>query len=201
MLKDVIRVLDGKEIRSAHWVGLSAGGQLALRASLDRPDRTRSLAMFGGSAYTDPHTRAIADRWAQTLATDGADAYALRRLKDLYYPDWIEAHLDVADRAREDARHRELSWAGQWSRAVAAFDERDRIRWLTCPILLVHGLDDTVVDPAHGRIFRQSVPGAQLRLLPQTGHMVPVERPQETLEILEGFLDGVETPGGDRSRR
>jgi len=199
MIGDLLRLLDRRKVDSAHWVGLSAGAFLALRVGLDQPARVRSLSMIAGAVYADSHMRSIIERWAQTLSKDGRDAYALRLLKDLYYPDWIEAHLEIADRLRADVAERDLGPAGRWARSVSGFDERDRITTLRRPVLLVQGIDDAVVDAAHGRIFRQSVPAAQLRLLPQTGHMVPVERPTETAEAVISFLTSVEAgpgPGG-----
>ena len=193
MREDLLALLDGKGVGSVHWVGLSVGAQIGLREALDAPARVKSLTMLAGSAFTDARTRAVAARWAATLAEEGPDAYALRLLKDLYYPDWIEAHLEVADRLREDVAKRDLSPSLRLAEAAATFDERPRVAALLPPLLLVQGIADGVVDAAHGRLLRQSVPGAQLRLLPDTGHMIPVERPVETAEAIAAFVRAVES--------
>ncbi|MGP8078814.1 MAG: alpha/beta fold hydrolase [Thermoplasmata archaeon] len=192
LLGDVVHLLDVKEIPSAHWVGLSGGALLALRAGLDQKGRTRSVTMISGAAYTDAHTRSITERLAETYAKEGPDAYALRLLKDLYYPDWIEAHLDFADRVREGIGQRDLGPVTGWTHAIDRFDERNRVGTLGLPVLIVQGMDDAVIDPAHGRILRQSIPRAQIRILPQTGHMVPLERPQETSDAIRTFVSAVE---------
>ncbi|HTW55849.1 MAG TPA: alpha/beta fold hydrolase [Thermoplasmata archaeon] len=193
MRDDLLAVLASKGLRSVHWVGLSAGALIGLREALDATERIRSLTMLAGAGFTDARTRAIAARWAETLAEDGPDAYALRLLKDLYYPDWIEAHLEVADRLRAEVERRDLGPALKFAEAAATFDERPRVAALVPPLLLVQGIADGVVDAAHGRILRQSVPGAQLRLLPETGHMIPVERPAETAEAIATFVRSVES--------
>jgi pimeloyl-ACP methyl ester carboxylesterase len=191
--EDVLGLLEAKRIPSLHLVGVSAGAQLALRLGLDAPDRVRSLTMIGGSVYTDGHTRAIAERWAETYARDGADALAIRMLKDLYYPDWIEAHMEFADRLREEVPRRNFGSARGWARETSSFDERGRIATLKLPTLVIQGMDDEVVDASHGRILRQSILGARLRILAQTGHMVPIERPAETAEAIEAFVREVES--------
>ena len=150
--------------------------------------------MIAGSAYIDAHTRSVTDRLASTYAKEGADAYALRLLKDLYYPDWIEAHLDLADRVRAELEHFDMAPVTAWNRSVGRFDERGRIGSVGVPVLIVQGMDDGLIDPAHGRILRQSIPGAQIRILPQTGHMVPLERPTETAEAIRSFVSRVEAP-------
>jgi 3-oxoadipate enol-lactonase len=196
LLADLLQFLDEKRVPKAHWIGLSAGGFLALRAALDHADRVRSLTMVSSAAYTDAHTRSITERLSATFAEDGPDAYALRLLKDLYYPDWIEAHLDFADQIRDGVGLVDRGPAEAWTRAVDRFDERNRLGLVSVPVLIVQGMDDAVIDPSHGRIMRQSIPRAQMRILPQTGHMVPIERPADTAEAIRAFVTATESADG-----
>lgn len=191
---DVLALLDRHAIAAAHMVGLSGGALLALRLGLDAPTRVRSVCMIAGSAYTDGHTRAVAERWAETYARDGPDAMAIRLLKDLYYPDWIETHMEIADRLREEVPHHDYRPAERWAKEIATFDARGSIAALQPPALVIQGMDDQVVDASHGRILRQSIPGSKIRIFPQTGHMVPVERPEETAEAIAHFVHEVEKP-------
>jgi 3-oxoadipate enol-lactonase len=191
---DLLHLLDAKSVEAAFVVGLSGGALLALRLTLDHPDRVRGLVMVSGAAYTDNQTRSISQRWAETLNQEGRDAFGLRLLKDLYYPDWIEEHLDFADSVRENVETQDFGPAQHWAAAMEKFDERTRIASVKVPTLIVQAMDDQVVDASHGRILRQSIPGSQIRILPQTGHMIPIERPAETLEAVSGFLKGAQKP-------
>jgi len=195
MVGDLVRLLDDQGVSAAHLVGLSGGALLALRTTLDRPERVKSLTMVSGAAYTDSHTRAVAERWSETYAKEGPDRFALRLLKDLYYPDWIEANLDFADAVREQVKHQDFTPAVRWAKSMGVFDERNRIANVARPTLIVQAMDDAVVDASHGRILRQSIPGAKIRILAETGHIVPVERPQELLEAVASFLQSVESTG------
>ena len=185
---DLLRLLDSKGVESAYVVGHSGGALLALRLALDHPGRVRGLVTISGAAYTDTHTRSIAQRWTETYASEGPDAFGLRILKDLYYPDWIEAHLDFADQVREAVKHQDLEPATRWNTALSTFDEKSRVASLKVPTLIIQAMDDQVVDASHGRILRQSIPGAQIRILAETGHMVPLERPGETVDAIVGFV-------------
>jgi len=198
MMGDVLRLMDERGVASAHLVGLSGGALLALRMTLDRPGRVRSLTMVSGAAYTDAHTRSIAERWSETYLKEGPDRFALRLLKDLYYPDWIEANLDFADAVREQVKHQDFGPAVQWAKSMAAFDERKRVAAVATPTLIVQAMNDAVVDASHGRILRQSIPGAQIRILTETGHLIPVERPRELVEAILPFVRAVETTEGRR---
>ncbi len=190
---DVLKLLDDHAHGPVHLVGLSGGALLALRIALDQPSRLRSLTMISGMAYTDAHTRSITERWEETYRDEGPDAFALRALKDVYYPDWIEAHLDYADQLRAAVQHLDLTPALRWSKNTASFDERPRIASVRTPTLIVQAMDDQVIDASHGRILRQSIPGSQIRILAQTGHMVPLERPAETAEAIAAFVRAIES--------
>jgi 3-oxoadipate enol-lactonase len=199
MMGDILRLLDDRGVPLAHLVGLSAGALLALRTTLDRPDRVRSLTMVSGAAYTDSHTRAVAERWVETYSKEGTDRYALRLLKDLYYPDWVEANLDFADAVRQQVEHQDFAPAARWTQAMVSFDERSRIATVARPTLIVQALNDAVVEASHGRILRQSIPGSQIRILAETGHTVPVERPKELMEAIVAFVRSVESSKGTAS--
>jgi pimeloyl-ACP methyl ester carboxylesterase len=49
----------------------------------------------------------------------------------------------------------------------------DALRTLPVPTLVIHGLDDTAIDPSGGRRTAELVPGARLVLLDDMGHDRP----------------------------
>ncbi len=193
MESDVAALLDQKQLEGVHLVGLSAGAFLALHLALDLPARVRSLIVIGGATHCDQHTRAVADRWAETFQKEGFDAYLLRLLKDLFYPDWIDAHMEFLDRVREQQKRENARSVIGWGNAMRSFDLRGRLGKVKAPTLIGHGVDDQVVDAAHGRLLRQSIWGSELKLFAQTGHLVPLERPAETVDSIVGWVEKAET--------
>jgi 3-oxoadipate enol-lactonase len=181
---DLRRLLDEQEAGPVHLVGLSGGGLLALRLALDHPARVRSLAVFGAMGHMDNHTRAVGQNWADILRDEGPAAYSRRLAMDLFAPDWLEAHMDLAERIAKSQEERNLRGVVQWALAMKDYDLRSRLGKIRTPTLILHGLDDNVVDPSHARLLRQAIPGAELRLFPNTGHLIPIERPEETTTIL-----------------
>ncbi|MCI4317713.1 MAG: alpha/beta fold hydrolase, partial [Thermoplasmata archaeon] len=73
-------------------------------------------------------------------------------------------------------------------RAVRSFDVRARLGTLRLPTLVMQGMDDAVIDASHGRLLRQAIPGALLRLFANTGHMVPIEHPAESTTAISEFV-------------
>jgi 3-oxoadipate enol-lactonase len=181
---DVRKLLDDRKTGPVHLVGLSGGGLLALRLLVDDPGRIRSLAVFGAMGHMDNHTRAVGQNWAETLREEGPAAYSRRLAMDLFAPDWLEAHMDLAERIAKSQEERNLKGVVQWALAMTNYDLRSRLGRVRTPTLILHGLDDSVVDPSHARLLRQAIPGSEVRLFPNTGHLIPIERPEETTQIL-----------------
>ncbi len=196
LLGDVLHLLDEKSAGPVHWVGFSAGAFLALRAALDHPDRVRSLILVSGAAYLDSHSKAVMERWWSTSQEEGAEGLAVRLLKDLYYPDWVEAHLEVVDQMHEEVPRRAYGPAVAWGKALTGLDERNRIPTIRRPTLIVQAMDDQVVDASHGRILRQSIPGSTIRIFAQTGHLIPIERPTELAQAIADHVRRAESDGG-----
>ena len=55
---------------------------------------------------------------------------------------------------------------------------------LRVPTLVIHGLDDTLIDPSGGRRTAELVPDARLRLIPDMGHDRPRELWPELVQLL-----------------
>jgi 3-oxoadipate enol-lactonase len=181
---DVLKLLDDRKTGPIHLVGLSGGGLLALRLVVDHPTRIRSLAVLGAMGHMDNHTRAVGQSWAEVLRDEGPAAYSARLARDLFAPDWLEAHLDLGERIAKSQEEKNLRGVVQWALAMSSFDLRSRLGRVKTPTLIMHGLDDGVVDPSHARLMRQAILGAEVRLFPNTGHLIPIERPEETAQIL-----------------
>jgi pimeloyl-ACP methyl ester carboxylesterase len=189
IIADLRQLLTDRGIPTAHIAGISAGAFVALRWATLEPSRFRSLAVCGGATHCDAHTRAIGRSWREIYRTEGFDAYFLRLVKDLYAAEWIEANMESLDALREQLKGRDYAAAFLWGQAIESFDLRGRLASMKTPTLILHGLDDKVVDVSHARLMRQSLPGgATMRLFALTGHMVPVERPGEATDALRDWV-------------
>ena len=75
------------------------------------------------------------------------------------------------------------------NRAVMArTDLRPTLPALACPTLVVGGLDDLLIPPECARELAAAIPGAQLQLLAECGHMLTWEQPGAVTALLQGWL-------------
>jgi pimeloyl-ACP methyl ester carboxylesterase len=54
---------------------------------------------------------------------------------------------------------------------------------------LVVGRRDKLTPPSHARRLRDGIPGARVTVVPGTGHMTPMERPEAPVVLLTDLID------------
>jgi pimeloyl-ACP methyl ester carboxylesterase len=62
-----------------------------------------------------------------------------------------------------------------------------RLHRVRCPVLLVWGAKDRLVPPSYGEAYRKHLPQAELKLIPDCGHMPMFEREAEFVDIVAKF--------------
>ncbi|MES2973226.1 MAG: alpha/beta hydrolase [Pseudomonadota bacterium] len=71
-------------------------------------------------------------------------------------------------------------------------DSRSLLASIDCPVLVIGGMDDKVAPAKLSEEMAAAIPGAQLHLLPATGHLAPLERPAEVTALMRGWLARVQ---------
>lgn len=66
---------------------------------------------------------------------------------------------------------------------------------LSVPTLIIWGEEDKVLHPRWARKFAQGVPGSELVMIPDTGHMPQIEAPELVWSHISQFI-GFPSPGG-----
>jgi len=59
---------------------------------------------------------------------------------------------------------------------------------VSCPTLFLLGEADRMTPPRASRALQATLEGAKVEILPATGHMMTVERPNESIDIIHEFL-------------
>jgi pimeloyl-ACP methyl ester carboxylesterase len=82
--------------------------------------------------------------------------------------------------------------ARQMAAVIAAPPRNDRLKTLKVPALVIHGADDPVILPAHGEDTAQSIPGAELLIVPGLGHDFTESAAALYLQAIGDFVAEVE---------
>lgn len=197
---DIGALLDHLGERSAHLVGLSRGGQIALDFALEFPERVRSLTVVAGGVggYESP-AQLSQDTWDTVERM--WDAKDWEGLADWETAHWADGPGQSVDRAPV-VRERVHRWV--LTNYRAEMEEGDpqpltppaegRLGDLRAPLLVMLGtLDDPATKDAM-RHLAASVPGSRLEEF-DAAHMVNLEHPARFNHILREFLDQASAAG------
>ena len=181
MALDAISVLDGAGVERAHVYGCSLGGLVAQQIATRHPDRVRSLvlgATHPGSRRAQPPDRDVLSFLRRRPELPSREA-AWACVPYNYGSRCRRHHLD---RIAQDIAHRlELPYAKAAYRAQlfagATHDSLLALRRLALPTLVVHGREDRVIPVQNADLLANAIPGAELHLLDETGHIYMTEEP------------------------
>jgi pimeloyl-ACP methyl ester carboxylesterase len=178
MAEDGLGLLTALGVERAHVVGASMGGMIAQTMALSFPERVLTLTSMMSSTgereygQPSPQARAVlfgprpADREGYVAAAERELVWASRRYAD------VEALRESAA-AQYDRAYYPAGIARQLGAMVLSGSRADGLRGLRVPTLVIHGLDDTLIDPSGGIRTAELVPGADLLLIPDMGHDRP----------------------------
>jgi 3-oxoadipate enol-lactonase len=195
---DAARVLEQAGEQSAHVYGISLGGMIAQRFALAHPHRTRSLVLGATTAGGEPHVPASEEVLALTRlrAQMGAEVAVWASVPINYGPVTRRDHgdriaADIAQRLRFPVEREPYS--AQLAAAVA-HDASRELQDITAPTLVVHGEADVLIPPANGRVLADRIPGAELRLYEQAGHLYFTDDPTTDVAVRD-WLSARTSPG------
>lgn len=193
--------LDAEGMAQAAVVGHSLGGAVAIRLALAEPACVSALVLAAGAGISSTTRRAkaglrllgilrpsrLAARYRRQVAASGllkrvcfgllaGDPRALSAEAVLGFLEGAAAATDTATAAA----------------ALVADDPRRELHALRCPVLVLWGARDWFLPLADGFELARRL-RAPLRVLPDTGHLLIAERPEECASLIAAFLDRAAT--------
>lgn len=171
--------------------GYSMGGPLAVRAALRHPERVTGLILTASFAAPNPRLRLAVRVWADLLRAgdhDGVAEFTALIGAGVPFLDQLgQAELDTT--LKQAAATLPPGTLDQLA-LIDGVDIRDDLPRVAVPTLVVSTTQDNLATPFHHRQLADGIPGARRAEL-ASGHLPFVERPQEWLALMTGFLDDI----------
>ncbi|MBB6571285.1 alpha/beta hydrolase [Kribbella sandramycini] len=207
----LIELLEREFDQPANVFGNSMGGAAAVALAARRPDLVASLTLVSPAL---PHPRVSASAlWFAALATPRLGPAVLSRTRQLPFDRRFEASLSMVfgdprtllpevRAAYEEELHRRDSdpWGTQVTTEAArsilwsSLAPPSRSLWadaasVECPVLLVYGGRDRLVDSRIRAKAQRTFPNARLLYLPRSGHVAQMEHPEQVAAAFRDLID------------
>ena len=171
---DIAGLMEVVGYEQAHIIGASMGGMIAQIVAAQYSEKTRSLIsiMSTTNAPHLPPPTEEAEKRLRNLATGEAAAEREQSIRDRgFHPESMQRHL------------------------MAIFKTGDRsaeVATIRAPTLVLHGADDGLVPPEHGRHTASLIPDSRFLLIEGMEHNMPEHIIPLLVDEMTGHMDAVE---------
>lgn len=206
----LIQLLEREYDQPVHVFGNSMGGASSVALAAQRPDLVASLTLVSPAL---PHPRVSASAlWFAALATPRVGPAVLERTARLPFDQRFQASLAMVfgdprtlapevRAAYEEELHRRDT--DPWGRQATVEAARSILRsslarprrslWadaarVECPVLLIYGGKDRLVDARIRTKAQRTFPIARLLYLPRSGHVAQMEHPDQVARAFRQLI-------------
>jgi pimeloyl-ACP methyl ester carboxylesterase len=161
--------------------GHSMGGAVALTYALTYPDDLGGLILVSTGAKLGVAPEII----------EGLQREPMKAIESIITP-WSFNSIDLGlgREARAALSISNLPVFLNDYLACRGFDVRPRLREIQARTLVVCGDKDRMTPPKWSHFLASDITGAELRFVKDSGHMLPIEKPEALARTIQSFLEG-----------
>lgn len=176
-----------------HIVGNSMGGAIATSFTIKYPNEVLSLILIDSAGVTSPTKSELTLELEKgnnpLLVNDAKDFDRLMSFnfhKKPYIPNSIKQYF--AERAVKNREFNQKIFSDIRNEPSQIEFNLGKIKNQT---LILWGDKDRVIHPDSALVFNKGIPGSKLVVFKDCGHLPQLERPQETAEVIQEFIRGM----------
>lgn len=191
---ELVELLDALEVREpVVLVGFSMGGYVAAQFVRKHSGRLRALVLSDTRADADTEDgRAGRLKMAEHVGEWGAARVAELMGPKLFAPRSLQAFPGAVRAVRTVVEQTAPASIAAAQRGMAARpDVTGLLPAFDVPTLVLVGEQDAISTPSEMESIAVAIPGAQFVVIPEAGHMAPMENPEKVNEALSEFLESL----------
>ena len=189
MAADGAALLDALEIESAHIVGISMGGMITQAMAINHPSKVKSICSIMSNTGDRKNggikmslMRKLGRRPVPTLDTAVEETvFLFAAISGDHFDQEETRKLATAGVTRSFTP---AGVARQTAAIGGSPDRTARLRSVSVPALVIHGLQDPLVKPSGGIATARAIPGPRPLLPPDMGHDPPRPRWEEMRDAI-----------------
>ena len=192
--EDAAALLRHLEVGPAHVLGISMGGMIALQLAVDYPNTVKSLTIVNSGPELVLRT------WKQRIGIYSRFAIVrlmgMRKMGEVLGTKLLPgpSHAKARDTFVERWARNDPSAYLRALRALIGWSVASRLGSIVAPTLVLTADQDYTPVPFKEE-YTAKIPGARLVVVPDSRHMLPVQRPAEFNRAALEFLRGLASSG------
>ena len=190
---DIASLIEHLALGPAHVVGASTGAAIAQYLALNHPHTVHTVTLVASFARFDAFMRLAFDARRKMAAEWDRQAllaaYSLFLFSPKYtreQPDRVKAWTDRAIAQPTQPLDQEISL--KRIDMIGAHDALSRLGDVRQPTLVICGDNDFCTPLPLSQEIAAAIPGAELVVVPDCGHLIEYEKEDDFFEIVAGFI-------------
>lgn len=183
-------VIDQMPAEKFALAGLSLGGMLAVEIMQFAADRVTKLALLDTGMRSQSEAERAVRRARIRLANEGHFELVLGMQMTRFIPAYRLPDKPLVDEVMTMCGEIGVEiYKRQEELAAIRVDRRPDLPRIKCPTIVVCGRDDAATPLFLSEEMAKAIPAAALVVVEQCGHLVTMEKPEETNQILKLWLN------------
>jgi 3-oxoadipate enol-lactonase len=183
--RDALAIMDGLELETVNWCGLSIGGMVGMWLGANAPQRLDKLILSNTACYM-----AAPDLWNERIKTArerGMAPLVEATLERWFTKEFREREPETLARMRAMVLSTPPQGYASCCEAIRDMDQRETITRIPVPTLIIAGRHDPATNLEAAEFIRGRIAGASMAVL-EAAHISNVERPDDYARTVLGFL-------------
>jgi pimeloyl-ACP methyl ester carboxylesterase len=180
----LLEFIKALQLNTVVLVGHSMGSAIALLTAIRISKRVLGLGLLGSGARLR-----VAPALLQSTAQPSTFPAAVSLINELSFARHTSPRLkELAAQRMAEMR---LSVLHGDFLACNGFDVTAELTMISMPTLIMCGEADKMTPPKNSEFLQEHIAGARLEIVPNAGHMLMLEQPDQVADILTEFINSV----------
>lgn len=186
---ELMKLLDLKEVV---LMGISYGGEIAMRLAIKDASRLKQLILSNTTAYTNQQLKAIGENWIYAAQTHDGAQFFKATIPPIYSMGFYENHIEwLTNREKLFISAFSHEWYDGFIRLVNSaenHDVRDQIHQIEVPTLVISADEDIITPLPCQYELMAALKNAHHVELKNCGHASMYEQPTAFMTAVNGFI-------------
>jgi 3-oxoadipate enol-lactonase len=190
--EDIVSIMDELGIKSAHLIGTSYGGEVAMKMAIEFPQRVKTLSIIDSTSETDALMVHQVRTWQMMAKKLSGEDFFLGMLPSVYGEKYLREYGETLKKRAVGFNDLPKDYFDGLCSLIDTFVNDVDFTWdltkITSKTLVVCGQDDILKPVRYSRQMAQIIPDCEFVVLPECGHVAIYEAADTLNSCLLGFL-------------